>query len=737
MRRSMKKLLSVVLAVSLLTGCTGCNREEKEPKPTPKATAKVTEGNANASERGEGQADVPLVIACGKFTGKFNPFSAVNEADRQAVALTQIQLVANDRAGKLIYHGIDGELRQYKDKNYTYYSATNLNINYDKKTDSTEYRITLRDDLVFSNGEKLTIDDVIFTMYVLCDNDYKGSEELKNMPIEGLLNYQADSSRAEKLSEKEVQRYIKKAPKALTNWVDKNITEKGITGREAKRLTERRARLLLAQGTGKHVKDISGIQKINDYELTVRTTGYLRQMSAALQIPVCALSYYGDTEKFNIEKNCFGFKKGDISSILEERKTPMGAGAYRFVKMESNVAYFISNELYYLGCPQIAYLQLKDMTETLKESRQQLLEKQQAESETPAPSGEGFMEEELMKAVPVAEATELSEGVVDVISGNFVAEEIRGIMRFNSNGELSGNTIRTELVGDGEYHYIGIHGKNVSVGKKPGSRASRSLRKALATVFSASRGVLKENDGELVRIVNYPVAEESWVSPEEEEDAYSIAYTKDIQGNDIFTDDDMAARKMEIAEQIAAEYLEAAGYRMKDGKAVEAPHGASLRYRIWIAEGEENALYPVVEVAQAALEEIGITLDMQKVDGEAHLEKKLLSGRQELWVDSRKITDMDLEWRYGGMEEENLFGVQDKKLANLTTKLQSHMSSDKRERIYRKCFDGILEQAVELPVCEFRKPILFSAKRINNDTIPQNSSPYYSWLNEIQKVKMK
>ena len=712
-----------------MIGCTGCGKDKKEPKPTPKATAKVDEGNATASGDGEGQADVPLIIACKEFTKNFNPFSAESEADKQAVDLTQVKLVTNDRAGKILYKGIDGELREYNDENYTYYGATDLTIDYRKKSDTTKYQIKLRDDLVFSNGEKLTIDDVIFSMYVFCDNDYKGSVNLKNMPIKGLLNYRANSKNAEKLSAKQVKRYIKKNPKKLKSWISKNITKQGITGGEAERLIENQARILMAQNTGKKVKNISGIQKVNDYELTIITKGYCKELTAALQIPICALHYYGNTDKFNIEKSRFGFTRGDISSILANRTAPLGAGAYRFVKLEDNVAYFISNELYYLGCPQIAYLHLKDMSAVLEEKREQLAS---GESNEAKPTEEASEEKELI--LP-AEAKELKEGVVDVISGSFTEEEVQQIMAANSNGELSGNTIDAKLITDGDYHYIGIHGENVSVGKNTGSNASKNLRKALATLFSASRGLLKETNGDLVRIVNYPVAAESWVSPTVEEDMYAIAYSKDASGKEIFEDDETAEVKIELAQKITLEYLEKAGYQIADGKVAAAPAGASLSYKVWVAAGEANRLYSVIENTKTALENIGITLEIQSLS-EAELSKKLQSGTQQIWVGKREIRDMDMEARYAA-KGDNLFGVSDKKLGKALIKLQNKMSSSERKEIYGKCFERILEQAVEVPVCEFRYLTLFSSKRIDEDTIPQDCSPYYNWVNEIQKIAME
>lgn len=736
MRGQMKRMIAVLTALSVMAGCTGCGKEKKEPKPTPKATARVDEGNANATGKGDNQADIPIVIASTKFSKKFNPFVASSEADKQAVELTQIPLVINDRAGRLIYKGIDGELRQYGDENYTYYGASDLLIHYDEDLDTTTYRITLRDDLTFSDGEKLTIDDVIFSMYVFCDNDYTGDVTLKNMPIQGLLNYQANSTNAEKLAAKKVARFIKKNPKKLKQWIQKNITKKEITGKEADSLIERQARILLSQGKGKKVKNISGIQRITDYEMTITTTGYSKEMSKALQIPICALHYYGDTSKYNVEKNQFGFKRGDISAICANKTAPMGAGAYRFVKFEDGIVYFTSNELYFLGCPKTAFLQLKDMTDTLEETRATLQEKiaQAGQQEGTEETTSAPKEEDIN---PLAEVMELKEGVIDVISSGFRSEELQWISSVNSNGELSGTTVQTQLVCDGSYYYIGMNGQNVSVGKSAGSDASKYLRRALAAIFSVSRGYLEDRDSDTVQIVNYPVAAESWVSPSRSDENYSVAYAKDASGKEIFEGEEESEAKTALAIQISLEYLKKAGYRIEDGKAVAAPTGASLEYNVWIADGQENPLYVVIEQAAAAFEKMGITLKIQSVDGEDALQKKMQKNTQQIWVGRRNIEDMDMQARYSTVKGTNPFGVSDKKLNRLTKKLNQLLSSGDRKAVYQKCFDQILDWAVEVPVCEYRNLYLFSSKRIDTETIPKDITPYYSWLNEIQKVEMK
>jgi len=733
MKIGMKKATAFFLSLALVIGCPGCAKKEKEPKPEPKVTAKVNEGNADASGEGDGQADVPLVISCKKFSKNFNPFTASNAADRQAVSLTQIPLVRNDRSGKLIYQGIDGEVRPYGDENYTYYSASNLSVHYDKASDSTTYHISLRDDLVFSDGEKLTSDDVIFTMYVLCDTSYKGNAPIKDMPIKGLLNYRADSTKAEKLPTKKVARFIRKKPKKLKKWIQKNIAQEDIGSKKANSLIERQARILLAKGTGKRVKKISGIKKISAYGLTVTTDGYSREMSKALQIPICALHYYGDTSKFDIQKNSFGFRRGNISSICANKTAPMGAGAYRFVKFEDGIAYFTSNDLYYLGCPKIAYLQLKDMEDTLEETRHSVKQKLQDTSQQGTEENAVEAEEAIN---PLAEVTVLTEKLADAIIADVKKEDMEWIGNANSNKQLSGNTIDTQMVSQGTYYYIGINSQNVSVGRKAGSKKSKCLRKALATILAEARNTLPENSPYFVSLVDYPVIAESWVSPEDGDSNYSVAYGKDLSGDIIFTENGESEDKTALAKKMALEYLTEAGYQTENGKITAAPQGASPSYTVWVADGQENLLYPVLEQAKNTLAEIGLKLDIQNLN-QKNLEKKLKSHTQQLWVGTRGMEDIDIKECYGTEMPGNLSDLSDKKIDLLANRLESFLSLKKRKQLYQKCFQRIFNWAAEIPVCECQNLYLFSATRIRVKTLPKDTTPYYSWLEEIQKVEMK
>ena len=58
-----------------------------------------------------------------------------------------------------------------------------------KNIDPLTWEITLRDGVTFHDGKVVTIDDVIFSMYVLCDPTYDGSATLYSQPILGLEEY--------------------------------------------------------------------------------------------------------------------------------------------------------------------------------------------------------------------------------------------------------------------------------------------------------------------------------------------------------------------------------------------------------------------------------------------------------------------------------------------------------------------------------------------------------------------
>ena len=105
-----------------------------------------------------GASDTPMVVGYSNFNSKFSPFFAETAYDQDAQNLTQLALYPTTRLGEVVYKGIEGESYDYNGTSYTYTGPADIEVT--ENADGTvDYDITLRDDLKFSDGEPLTIDD--------------------------------------------------------------------------------------------------------------------------------------------------------------------------------------------------------------------------------------------------------------------------------------------------------------------------------------------------------------------------------------------------------------------------------------------------------------------------------------------------------------------------------------------------------------------------------------------------
>lgn len=694
------------MLVALLMTMTGCNGNKKAKKPFVKSTAEVKDGNTQAAGKGNEQSEVPLMIGCDKLGRNFNPFLAESAADLQAVNLTQTKLFGTDRAGQLVEKGIDGELRKYNGTNYTYYGIADIKKTYKPKLGYTVYRITLRDDLIFSDGQPITVDDIIFSLYAFCDTDYKGPVTLGQSDIRGLLNYQADSALAESYSDAKVEKYIEKKPKKLQAWMKKHNEKEN----DYDKKLHREARLQMAAAAkkkGDSVANIEGIKRLNDYEMRIYTNGYDSHFIEQLQIPVCPLHYYGDTTKYRFEENQFGFAKGDLSAIQANKTTPMGAGAYRFIKYESGIAYYMANEMYYQGCPAITFLYLKDLTKL-------------------------FPGEELT-AAKLAE--EIKGGTIDVVFDTLEQSDVEAIGSINENEKLSGDFIESRLISNTGYTYVGLNPTQIKVGADAMSTQSKALRQGLATVISACRDVELETRGSNLTIVNAPAIKSSWLSPEQAQDDL-ISYASDTEGDKtIYKSDDKLEDKRSAAKETALKWLETAGYTIQDGKVTAAPVGGAMAFQLQLAGGTDTLGYQLATAAAADLQEIGFTLNIKTVTQESLSENvSALRGKQDtdlqLWFAEEMLTaEPELAKRFSY--------VSDISLDQTLQKIGKSTDAEERQELTQTAFDSIQSFVVEIPAYQHRTAMLISGERINNKTMTEDVTVFYDWLREVQSIEMK
>lgn len=157
-----KKILSVVLALVLCLSTV-----------------------AVFSSCGDGkEGDRALVIMTEELDGLFNPFFSTTAADGTIVSMTQIGMLGTDYVnGEVIVACGDEHAVAVKD----------YDVVYDSATDTTAYTFVIKNGITFSDGQPLTIEDVMFNLYVYLDPVYTGSSTMYSTDILGLKDYRTQT----------------------------------------------------------------------------------------------------------------------------------------------------------------------------------------------------------------------------------------------------------------------------------------------------------------------------------------------------------------------------------------------------------------------------------------------------------------------------------------------------------------------------------------------------------------
>ncbi len=714
----------------------------------------------------------PLVVGYSPFSNKFSPFFSETAYDQDVYAMTQIGLITTDRQGAVIYNGIEGETNPYNGKDYTYYGPADIKVT-ENKDGTVDYDIKLRDDLVFSDGEKLTIDDVIFSMYVLCDPTYDGSSTLFAQPIEGMDEYRTgidnlsvliydagrENTTFEFWTEEEQTAYWEAydaATKALAeeivaycvengyneegdiqgaagNWgfeAEENTIEsfaaaleagygadvKGMIGTEAAGSTVEDLFPTFADydkwiKTGESAPNITGIVKNDDYSMTVKMTQVDATAIYQLGISIAPMHYYGDASKYDYDNNMFGFDKGDLSTVREKTTQPMGAGPYKFIKFADGVVNFEANENYYLGAPKTKYV---NFLECLNDG------------------------DKLNGVIT---------GTIDITDPSFSSDTVNAIKEANG-GELDGAKVTTNTVDNLGYGYIGMNAKVMKVGDDPASEESKALRKAYATILAVYRDVAIDSYyGDRASVINYPISNTSWAAPQSTDDGYKVAFSTDVDGNDIYTSDMTAEEKYDAAKKAALGYFEKAGFTVENGKVTKAPEGASLEVEAWIpADGTgDHPAFMIYTEAQKAFEEIGIKFTIKDLANSAELWDALRAQSVAIWAAAWGATiDPDMYQIYFSGDEDGhaaggsnyQYAIDDKELNQLILDARTSTDQSYRKSVYKACLDIIIDWAVEIPIYQRQNAIIFSTERVNLDTVTPDITTFYGWMSEIQNTEL-
>ena len=780
---NIKKILALVLALVMVFALCACG-ESNTPAPE-ESKAPVEESKAPVEENTS-----TLVYATSTFGQKFSPFFYTTAYDEEVVSSFTGGLLAADRGGAIIHHGIEGETVEYNGTDYTYYGMGDVDV-VQNDDGSVDYNLTMRDDIVFSDGTPATIDDVIFGIYVMADPSYDGSSTVYALPIEGMADYYN--------SQQYLYKLLAEAGRDNTDfslWDEATQTAfwASIDAAGAK----------LAQEV---VDSVVGNYNTDEYAATIEATPDEIAADPALQVKFGMNMWgYGDAwTEGATAADFWAAIEANFDSVIEAAETE-SAGSSIWDLMDDFADYdklvatgddvpsikgiirtgdysltvhmteYDATAIYNMSFIIAPLHHYGDVSKYDYDNNKFGFDKGDlsgVKAKTTEPLGCGpyifksyengvvtmeanptyFLGEPKTKTILFKEGEDadyvpgIVTGTYDLAVPSISEETLNAITDANSNGELTGDTLTTILVDYRGYGYLGINADLVNIDGNPGSEESKALRKGFMTVLAVYRDtVINSYYGDRAAVIQYPISNTSWAAPQPADEGYRAAYSVDADGNDIFDSSMNDEQKYDAALKAAVTFFEKAGYTFDaDGKVVSAPAGAPESYEILIpGQGkQDHPTYGIATAASKALETIGIKLTVNDV-GSSVWNNALEGNTAQMWVAAWQSTaDPDMYQVYhssnahGKGTNSNHYQVDDPALDALIIDGRTSADTEYRKSVYKQAMEIIMDWGVELPVYQRKDCTVASTIRVDCDTLPKDMTPYWGWKAEIETLAVK
>lgn len=672
----MKKRISAVLLAAMLAVSTA-------------ACGGGGNGGGSSDGNSNGGGGDTIVIGTEQWNGVFTPIYANNLQDQKiSEAVIETILEAN------VNNELIDNLGSIEEKTFE--------ENGEKKT---LYTIKLSDGVKFSDGEALTIDDVIFSYKVLADPNYDGTATFRTaVNIEGMNEYYYDNpdySASVKKIETESQKAAKDKDQfiqylveskcdgmyvaidedpdgedgPLTSWADYINQNGGKIAEadakdEAKVLQalaeveyaknqanydaatyyyEKMSKELVSEGLsdGIDVPEIIGIKKVDDLSCEITVDGV--DMNARRQLGSVGIvpeHYYGK-----------GYEKGKLDGVKALNEKPLGTGAYKFVSNKDNVVTMEANEDYRLGAPKTKYLKF------------QVIETQQK---------------------PDA----IINGDIDITDPSASQETV---------GQMDDAGIEYKLVDNNGYGYIAVSAKRIP---------DKNVREGLMHLMTREQAV-STYYGKVAEVLERPM---SSVFAEYPKDA------KEYWGYDT---------------EKALECFKKAGYEQKDGKLVK--DGKQLIVEVAIGDAKSHPATPIFTQMKNDMEAMGAKLNISDTDLSI-LINRTQNDDVDMWCMAwSNATDCDLTQMFGSEYTKaggsNRTWIKDKELDKLLAQVRETLDLEKRKELVAQELDLIMSWATYMPVYQRKNMWAFSSN-VNMDSIPKEFSTFYTFYNELEKLEL-
>ncbi|MBQ8830614.1 MAG: ABC transporter substrate-binding protein [Oscillospiraceae bacterium] len=785
MTSKLTKILALLLVCVMVLGMfAGCGKKDEAPADDTTATDTpddTTNTPDDTTGEDEGPVNDTLVVAYDYFSEKFSPFFATTSYDQDAAGLTQVSLLPTDREGNVLLNAKEGEVVTYNGTDYTYTGIANCEI-VENADGTVTYKIDMRNDVVFSDGDALTADDVIFSIYVLCDPTYDGSSTLYSQKILGMDAYRSGMDTlfnvifaTERAGYEANDLYTEEQYNEFWAAFDAAgvlFVEEIVAYCEGYGATDVASAAELWGYSGLFTAESTAADWFNvivdnfGYDLSSEGINY---ESAGTDLATFMYQVLGDNAGVYQAGVSTGEGAANIAGVVKTGDYSLEITVegidptfiYQLTLAIAPLHYYGDVSLYNYEANQFGFVK-GDLSGVRGKTTQPLgagpyvfvsYENNVISYVANESYYDGAPKIANLKLQGVSSAdkmTGMTTDLFDITIPNYNDDDIAAIKAANSNGELTGDKITTMATDFLGYGYIGINADNVKVGDDKASDASKALRRGIATLLAVYREpVVYAYYGDRASIIQYPISNTSWAAPKPADEGYALAYSQNAAGEIVITADMTQEEKVAAAKEAAKSLFIAAGYTFDEatGKFTAAPEGADMAWEIIIpANGVgDHPAYGILTETKNALNEMGLDLIINDPADSNELWDALDANTAQMWAAAWGSTvDPDMYQVYHssnvvGMEgssNSNHYRIQDEELDNLIMTGRSTTDQAFRKATYKSALELIMEWGVEIPTYQRQEATLFSTERVNVETIPADMTPYYGWASEIHLLEL-
>lgn len=673
-KKILAALLSVAMISSLLAGCGGKDGENT--------------GNTDASQGEENTVTATgtydtLVIGVQDLGGVFSPFFYTSAYDAQVMDMIFSPVARLDKDGEVIDDAGSVSVEEVTaEDGHTQFL----------------YTIKIQEGLSFTDGEPVTIDDMIFNYYVMADPTYDGMSTFSTLDIVGMKEYYYDTAdytqmvkecedkySLENISEEDYLAYL--IATNLEGWWDGNpagevqegytwsdyITDEGfgddLAAIDAANADEMLALLAKVEYTnyasgydplsyyqaqmvagsvddGIDVPEISGIQKVDEYTCTVLfdSPNISGDKLVAWQ-SIIPEHYYGAS-----------WSKGNLDSIKELNNAPLGCGPYIFESYENNIVTLKANADYFKGAPKIPTIKFQIVNEDDKVDL-------------------------------------ILSGDIDITDPS---AELELVEQLNQNTDKAVYS----LVDNPGYGYIAINAERVP---------DINVRKGLMHLMNREPAV-NSYFGELGQVIERTMTPTLAEYPDDATEYYGYNPEK------------------------ALEYFKAAGYEDVNGKLVK--DGEQLRITVGIGEASSHPSTPILTQMANDMAAMGAELVVNDVQFSV-LSPMVQGGELDMWVMAwGNSTDCDLTQIFGSRGGSNDHKYYSAEIDALQEQIMQTIDFEERCKLVEQELDLIMDAAVYMPVYQRKNMEVYNANTIKLETLPEETTTYYNYAAQIEKLEM-